>query len=117
MFMVYFVGFSQTNQILVFGVFEPLESLVNQNIMHHEIAKSVKGDSQSYEKKIVHPSFYSEVKKNNTRNGKNHKKDIVAFEHMGVLGLVMVGMKIPHQSVHDVFVSEPSHTFHKQKNA
>jgi hypothetical protein len=110
------MSFSQTNQILVFGIFEPFESLVNQNIMHHEIAKSVKSDSHGYEKKIIHATLYPEVKKNNTRNGKNHKKNVVAFKNMGVFRLVMIGMKIPHQSVHDVFMGEPSHTFHHQKN-
>jgi hypothetical protein len=66
---------------------------------------------------MIYTTLYAEVKKNNTRNGKNHKKDVVAFKNMGIFGLVMVGMKIPHQSVHDVFMGEPSHSFHQQKNA
>jgi hypothetical protein len=43
MFVVDFVGFSQPNQVLVIGVFEPFETLVNQDVVYREIAKTVKG--------------------------------------------------------------------------
>jgi hypothetical protein len=90
---------------------------MNQDIVYHEIAKTVKCDSESNEEQIVHASFYAKIKKNDTRCGKNHKKDIVSFENVGIFGLVMIGVKIPHQSMHNIFMCHPSHAFHKKENA
>jgi hypothetical protein len=36
---------------------------------------------------------------------------------MFVFGLMMVCVKIPHKSVHDVLVRKPGNTFHEEKNA
>src|SRR3970040_1409453 len=115
--MVHFVRFSQADQVLVIGVFEPLNPLVNQDIMYHEITKSVKCDPESDEKQIVHAALYAKVKKSDAGCCENHKKDIVSFENVGIFGLVMIGMEIPHRSVHNVLVSHPSHAFHEKEDA
>jgi hypothetical protein len=84
--------------------------------MNHEITESVKCDSESDEKKIAHPLLYAIVKKNDAGCGKNHKEDIIPFENISIFGLVMIGMKIPHQTMHYILMRQPGHTFHKKKN-
>jgi hypothetical protein len=117
MFVVHFVGFSQPNQVLVIGIFEPFETLVNQDVVYREIAKTVKGNAQTNEKFVVHTSFYPEVKKDDAGYGKNDKKDVIALKNTCIFRLMMIGMKIPHQAVHNVFVGTPRNTFHKKENA
>ncbi|GEC73060.1 hypothetical protein FFL01_25990 [Flavobacterium flevense] len=81
--------------------------------MDQEITNSVNGDTEAYEKQIVDAALNSVIKKNDAGNGKNDKKNVVAFKHVFVFRLMMVFMKIPHESVHDVFMSEPGDTFHQ----
>lgn len=88
-----------------------------QDIMNQKIADAVKSYAQTNEKKIIDSALDPIIKKDDAGNGKNDEENIVAFENMGIFGLVMVGMKIPHQSVHHVFMGEPGDTFHQQKNA
>ena len=89
---------------------------MNDHIMNHEIAKSVKCESQAYEKKIVDPSFHAIVKKHDAGYGENHKENIVPLENSSVFRLVVIGVKIPHQTVHNILMSQPGHTFHKKEN-
>jgi hypothetical protein len=60
--------------VLVFCVLEPFESLVDQNIMNHEVTKAICCDSKSYKEQIVKTSLNSIVEKNDTRNSKKSKK-------------------------------------------
>jgi hypothetical protein len=61
--------------------------------------------------------LYAKVKKNDTWQSKNHKKDVISFENVGIFGLVMIGVEIPHRTVHNVLMSHPGHAFHKKENA
>jgi hypothetical protein len=67
-----------------------------QYVVYHKIAKSVERNTQSDEKQVVKMSCRAKVKKHDTGNGKNDKKDVVSFKNIGIFGLVMVGMKVPH---------------------
>ena len=91
--------------------------LVNQNIVNHKITDSVKCDSKSNEKQMIHSALYPKIKKNDARYGKNDKENIVSFENISVLRLVMIGVKIPHKTVHYVFMCKPGHTLHAKENA
>lgn len=104
MFVVHFMRFAQTYQVFIFSILEPLETLMNQDIVNHKIAKTIDGDSQSNEKQIIDSALYTIVKKDDAGNGKNDKKDVVALKNMLIFGLVMIGVKVPHQAVHDIFV-------------
>jgi hypothetical protein len=81
--------------------------------MYHKIAKPIGSNTKTDKKQIIHSSLHAKIKKYNTGNGKNYKKYIVALECMSVFGLVMVGVKIPHEPMHDVFMSKPSDAFHE----
>ena len=69
---------------------------MNQDIVNHEITESVKCDSESNEKQIIHSALNAKVEKNDARKSKNHKENIISFENICVFWLVMIGMKIPH---------------------
>lgn len=85
--------------------------------MNHKIAKTISGDPKSDEEQIIDSAFDAVIKKHDAWDGKNDKENIIAFKRMGVFWLVMVFMKIPHQAMHNVLMSEPSDTFHEEKNA
>jgi hypothetical protein len=116
MLVMYFMRFTQAYQIFIIGVFEPLKTLMYQDIVDHEITKSVECDSESNEEQVIHAALYTKVKKYDTGYGKDHKKDIVSFEYICIFGLVMISMKIPHQSVHHILMCHPGHAFHKKEN-
>lgn len=111
--MMHFMTFAKGYQIFVFGVFEELQSLVNDDVVHDKIAQSISKNPQSNEELVIKPGFRSKIKQQNAWYGKNHEKQIIAFENMGVFGLVMVGVQIPKESVHHKFVRAPCHAFHK----
>jgi hypothetical protein len=85
---------------------------VNQYVVNHEITKPITGDSEGDEKQIIHSALYTKIEKHDTGRGKNYEKYVVTLEGMRVFGLVMIGVKIPHEAVHNVLVGEPSDTFH-----
>lgn len=116
MFMMYFMRFSQTDQIFVIRVLEPLKTLVNQDIMNHKIAKSIEHNSESNEKQVIHTTLHAKIEKYDTWQSKNHEKYIISFKNISIFGLMVIGVKIPHQTVHHILMGQPGHTFHKKKN-
>ena len=47
---------------------------MNKDIVNNKITQSVEHNTQTNKKLIVQAPLYAEVKKQNTWNGKNHKK-------------------------------------------
>jgi hypothetical protein len=90
---------------------------VNQDIVNHEITESVKCDSEANKEQVIHSALHAKVEKYDAGQRKNHKENIISFENIGVLRLVMIRMKVPHQTVHNVFMCKPGHTFHEKENA
>ena len=41
---------------------------------------------------MIHSALYPKIKKNDARYGKNDKENIVSFENISVLRLVMIGV-------------------------
>jgi len=73
--------------------------------VNHKVTKSVNRDSETDEKKIIDSAFNPEVKKNDTGHCKNDKKDVIALKDVSVFRLMMVGVEIPHETMHHVFMS------------
>lgn len=65
---------------------------------------------------MIESSFYTIVEENDTGGGKNDKENVVTFKMVFVFGLVVIGVKVPHKPVHDIFMGEPCDTFHKKEN-
>jgi len=115
--MMYFMCFSESDEVFVFSVFEPLKTLMNQNIVNQKVTGTVKRNAASNKKQIIESALNTKVKQDDTRNRKNDKENIIALKSMLVFWLMMIGVKIPHKSVHYIFMRKPSNTFHEQKNA
>ena len=84
MFVIYFMSFAQTYYILIISVFEQLKSLVNQDIVDHEITKAIKHNSKSGEEFVVKSAFDTTIKKYYAWNRENGKKNIISFENICV---------------------------------
>lgn len=84
--------------------------------MDQEITQAVEHDTKADKKFVIQAALYSVVKQGDAWRCKNDKKDVVAFKDIGIFRLVMIGVEIPHRSVHHVFVCTPSYAFHGQKS-
>jgi len=84
--------------------------------MYHKVADSVKCYAAGDKKQIIESTLNTKIKKHNTWNGKNDKENIITLKSMFVFGLMMICVKIPHESVHNILVCKPGHTFHEQEN-
>jgi hypothetical protein len=90
---------------------------VNQDIVNHEITQPVECDSEANKEQVIHSALHAKVEKYDAGQRKNHKENIISFENIRIFRLVMIRMKIPHQAVHNVFMSHPGHAFHEKENA
>ena len=57
MFVMYFMTFAKRNQIFIFGVFEQLQSLMNEDVVHNKITQSISKNSQSDEESVIKTGF------------------------------------------------------------
>jgi hypothetical protein len=90
---------------------EPLESLVDDHIMHQEIGEAIGHDTKPDR---LHPpdlivSAYADQQ--HTGHGKDHKKGIILFKEARFY-LVMIFMEIPQKSMHHIFMGAPGYTLH-----
>lgn len=114
MFVMHFVCFSDSAEIQIISSFEPIEALMNEHIMDHEIGKTVKHDSQPDIKTPIEHGHGTEEHQKKTRYGENEKKRVVFFEET-FAGRVMVFMEVPHESMHHKFMSAPGYAFHNDE--
>ena len=112
-FVMHIVGFSYTLEVFNIGCTQPLESLVNKNLMNHEVQKSINKNPKSNEDppviEIVHHSKHD---KQPTGNSENEEKQIVPFKPARGT-LVVIFVKNPQGTVHHVFVDKPRCKFHE----
>jgi hypothetical protein len=96
------------------SVKEP-ESPVDENIMHREIGKSVQRDAKSYPEQKIKTGLHAKKESGDARRCKNQEKEVVMFKPAFGLFVVMVFVQYPQRAVHDIFMREPGHEFHKNK--
>ncbi len=115
-FVVHFVCPSYCLGVSVVGVAKQFETLVDKDIVNRKVRNAVgqntKTDGQSDVKDVVFP----QQEESNANNGVKRKKTVVAFKPAIVVFFVVVGVQMPEESVHDVFVAKPSHEFHDAKS-
>jgi hypothetical protein len=109
-FVMDLVGLPDGSKIGVFGVSEPFESSVDEDVMHQEITQPIGGNACSNPKTEVTVNA-ARHKAPSTGHGENQKEGIVLLEKSGFV-LMMIPVEIPHGAMHEVFVSTPSHPFH-----
>ena len=75
---------------------------MNEDVVHNEVSQAIKGNAYTNPKSCIRSSSAS-VKAVGTRYRENDEKGIVLFKEAWTMRM-MVLMKIPHGSVHQVFV-------------
>ncbi len=110
--MVHFMCLSQSPEIDVVGLVEPLEALVNKNIVHHKIGDAIQRDADS-DVKHEAVSFHEvpDTEKYHRYTSENDEEVVVLLKKVRKL-IVVILMQVPEQTVHDVLVRKPGHTFH-----
>jgi len=114
MFVMHFMGFSNGPEVSVIRIPQKVKSLVDKDIMHQKISKSIEGYAQSGPKHRVEVGE-SDHQAYDSRYGKYQEKQIVPLEKPFVFGNMMVTMELPKDTMHDVFMGEPGHEFHTRK--
>jgi hypothetical protein len=107
--------FSQANQVFVLGGLEPAEPTMDEHIVDQEICKAVQEDTKTYKKSIIPAVLSTKIDEQDTGNCKDQEEEIIAFKGRSISGLMMVLVKIPQQTMHDVFMRQPGDSFHDQK--
>ena len=91
-----------------------IQPLMHDNIVEPEISESVKCDAEPGEEKKTEVVGSSDGYQNNTREREEQREKVVSFEPL-VVGHVMILVKHPKKSVHDVLVCKPRDEFHQQE--
>src|SRR5688572_5240058 len=114
MLMMHFMRPTDGTNIRVIASGKPFESLVNDDIVHQKISSTISHDAKP---NCLHPPYIIKcagIDQQNTWDCENDKECIVLFKKPG-LYLVMIFMKIPEKSMHNVAMGEPGNTFHANK--
>jgi hypothetical protein len=114
MLVMHFMSTANCPEIPVVAVAENFESLVNEYIVHHKIAKSVNGDSDAYVKLDVATGKDTEEHQQHAWDRKNQEEGIIFFKESCV-PLMVIAVQDPKQSVHHILVCKPGHEFHTEK--
>jgi tetrahydromethanopterin S-methyltransferase subunit A len=119
MLVMHFVRFSNGAEIHIVRMLKPAESSVDKDFVHKKITESVSRDPKAYPKAPIVASHHAKHGKEPGRDGKNQEEDVVFFKKARFM-LVVITVKIPAKTVHDVFVGKPGHKLHEaeggQKN-
>ena len=79
----------------------------------HEISRSISENAHTQPEPVIVVGI-TEPDQDDTRNGKKDRKQVVPFKLPSVTD-VMVFVKDPQKSVHNIFMREPGHEFHEEK--
>jgi hypothetical protein len=113
--VVHFMRAPDGCEIAVLTVPEKPETLVNKNIMHQEIGKSINGNTKADEEQEIITVLHSDKKADDTGNGKDQEEEIVVLEESLRLLVVMVFVQNPQNAMHDVFMRKPGYGFHRDE--
>lgn len=114
MFVVDFMRFSDSPEIHIVCPAKQLETLVDEDVVHQEIGSAIYGDANTHPKFWICPARHrAEIDERHAGNGENQEEEIVFFKKTIIVRLVVVPMKNPQQSVHDVLVGEPCNALHE----
>lgn len=111
-FVVHFVGTANASCVTAVGISEQFEPLVDENVVHHEIGQSVGKNPQSDRQPDFQDVILPQQEKTDADYSVKNEKGIVSLKPRIVVFPVMIGVQVPKEAVHDVFVAEPRHEFH-----
>jgi len=116
MLVVHLVRFADGHQVDIFRPSEDFETLVNEDVVDQKVCSTVERDAGPDPHPKVTSSHGARDETPSTGHSKNQKERIVLFEESRFVDVV-VFMEIPHQSVHEVFVRKPRHSFHRDEGS
>ncbi len=113
MFVVHLMCPTDGPQITILRVREHLDTLMDEEVVYKEIGRPIEGHPCRQTHKSRPETERPQPKARHGDGGEEDKKDVVPFkEGMSTLLRVMISMKDPPRTMHDVSMHEPSHTFH-----
>ena len=111
--MVHFVSPSDGPDICIVAAGEPFEPLVNDDIMHNKLGKSLRHDTKTHRVTPPHSGCLHTIHDaEETGDSKNDKEGIIFFKEPW-LYLMMVLMEVPKEPMHHPPVCAPGYPFHQ----
>lgn len=114
MLMVHLMGPADGAYISIPTSGEPLETLMDDHVMHHEIGETIRHDPETDRLHPPDPVLASEHDQQHAGYGKYDKKSVVLLEESG-LHLMMIAMQIPEKSMHHPLMCGPGDAFHEDE--
>jgi len=114
---MYFVCTSQPFCVPIIGVSKKLETLMNKNIMHYKISSAIRHNSQTDRKSCPKAFVTPEIKTGHTNDCIEDKKGIITLKPTFVIFVMVVFVKLPQKTMHDVFMCKPRHKLHGRKGS
>jgi hypothetical protein len=111
-FVVDLVRPAHSPGIPVIGFSEHFESLVDKDVMHQEIGNAVGKDTKADGKSLPERSGGPQIEKGHAHHGIENKKGVISFEPGVVILAVVIPVKDPKKSVHDILMCKPRHELH-----
>ena len=94
---------------------EHFKTLMDKNIMHHKVSKTVNSDPKPDIEQIIGAGIKAKQKTCNAWRGKNHKEIIILFKKIAIVPLVVIVVQKPEGTMHQIFMGEPRDAFHSYK--
>ena len=85
--------------------------------MHYKIGSTIRHNSQTYGKSGPKTFVTPEIKTGHTNDRIEYKKGIITFKPAFVIFVMVVFVKFPQKTMHDVFMCKPRHKLHGRKGS
>jgi hypothetical protein len=113
MFVMDLMSTPDSAGIPVIGISKHLKPLMDKDIVYQKISKPVSKYSQAYWQTCPEAKILPGCKTGDTYNGVKNKEGVVALPPVFVIFHVVIFMKHPKKSMHDVFMGKPCHKLHR----
>lgn len=114
--MVHFMGSSNAFCVPIISISEYFETLVDKNIVHKKIGKSISKNAQTNGQSSPKTEIAPTHKTAYTHHCIKNKEVIITFPPTAVIFVMMVFVNLPQETVHNVFMCKPRHKFHNAKS-
>jgi len=89
-FMVHFMRPAQSFEITVIRVSQYFKTLVNKNVVHKKVCRTIGGDTYSNIQGQLNTIKAAQGQANDAWDGKNQEKEVVSFKKSWVVFLVVI---------------------------
>ena len=85
--------------------------------MHYKVSSAIRHNSQTDRKSCPEAFVTPKIKTSHTNDRIENKKGIIALKPAFVILVMVVFVKLPQKTMHDVFMRKPRHKFHGRKGS